>query len=1714
MNRTIKSALMRFMALILLTLGTASASAQYYMNIQKKDGTRIQYIVTDLDSVWFTGSAVSTHEYVDLGLPSGLLWATCNVGADNPWDYGEYFAWGETEPKANYSDNNYKFYKSDTSSTDDIEYTKYDYRYDSRLDPIDDVAHVQWGGNWRLPTQDEFNELIYYCRWEWETVNGINGYRVTGYHGGGSIFLPASGFISDSIVSQKNNSGVYMSEDLQNDRYYTGVSSLAFVKGNRDIILYPRTFGLSARPVCPSDEWLEHTKISLNTDSATIIKGGICKLIPNVVFADSDKPYYGFEWKSDNPSVAEVDQDGIVHAKSCGIAHVTVSLYTLSVQCIVTVIDESVIEPEYVDLGLSVKWASFNLGASSPEQFGHYYAWGETETKDIYSWSTYKWRDEKSSRIKMKKYFQDTGHWPIEDGKTLLDLEDDVAHVKWGGDWRMPNHSEFNELLFNCAWSWTTINGTSGYLVTSNLSGYEDNSIFLPASGFIDSTSFCNENYGSTSKDPWGFYWTSSLGYISEQDHVECLGIKEGSSAPGGLVLFSGYYGLPVRPVCTSDEWLSHINLVLNTDSITLAPDGLSQLYVNVKYDGENYSYYGFEWSSDSPSVASVNSDGIITALSKGTAHITVSLRSVSVQCTVTVIDDSDVKPECVDLGLSVKWATFNVGAFLPEQYGGYYSWGETNTKEKYFGYNYKWHSMPGYSLSKYNTDPKNGNVDNRITLEPEDDIAHVRWGFNWRMPTDAEIDELINHCKWIWTSENGVDGYKINSLIPGYEENSIFLPSAGYRSGPYLWNTNYAYYWSSSLDTDDHSLISVIYFSPSEINKSSFGRSLGMPVRPVCPSEEWISHLSLSLSDTSITMIPDEVCNIMTELKYDNDIYSYIADFEWTSDNPSVATVDENGKVTAISKGTANIIVNWRTLSTMCKITVLDKSFIVDLGLSVMWATCNVGATKPEEYGDTFAWGETEPKSEYNWSTYKWSNGSANTLTKYCNNSDYGNEGFTDTKTTLDLEDDVAHVKWGGNWRMPTQAEQEELFNNCTWKWYSKGNTEFNGVAGYKVTSNKEGYTDRFIFLPNDGANWSSSLDTENPDNAWAFFRLPFAPYRYVHYGSERNCDHPVRPVCPSAEWLTSVSISFVENDKTLLVNASAVLNVVVKNNDDILDRSFVVWSSDNPSVAVVNDKGVVSAISTGTAHITASVQSKTVQCTITVINDESEHECVDLGLSVKWATFNVGALSPEDFGSYYAWGETEPKYSYTWDNYKFRTSGDSWDNVKFSKYNTLSSYGKVDNKATLDLEDDVAHVKWGGNWRIPTWVEQYELFNNCTWTWYSSGNTEFNGVAGYKVTSNIKGYTDRFIFLPAAGYRSDTNSNYAGDSGYYWTNLLYEGSPSNVNVLRMLFSYNRSEYGYSNSKRYSGNSVRPVCPSEDWLSHISISLDNNTMSLIQGGIGHLKVITKYDGNDYSFANAGFVWSSDNKTVAVVDENGNVTAMSNGTACITVSLGSESIQCKITVIDESVIEHEYVDLGLSVKWATFNVGASKPEEYGGFYSWGETEHKTDYSWSKYKWCNGSESSLTKYCSNSFYSNEGFADTLKVLAPEDDVAHVKWGGSWRMPTLAEQEELRNNCTWTPYDSGNTEFNGVAGYKVTSKIEGYTDRSIFLPAAGYRDGTAFSFVGSDGLYWSSSLDTENPCKAWHIYFSSSPGYKYVNKNNFDRRNGYSIRPVCP
>ena len=385
-----------------------------------------------------------------------------------------------------------------------------------------------------------------------------------------------------------------------------------------------------------------------------------------------------------------------------------------------------------------------------------------------------------------------------------------------------------------------------------------------------------------------------------------------------------------------------------------------------------------------------------------------------------------------------------------------------------------------------------------------------------------------------------------------------------------------------------------------------------------------------------------------------------------------------------------------------------------VDLGLpsGTLWATCNVGANSPEEYGDYFAWGETTPKDEYNLSTYKWCNGSYDTLTKYCTDSSYGNNSFTDDKTELDPEDDAATANWGSGWQMPSLDQIKELYDSkyTTTEWTTQG-----GVNGRRITSKSNGNS---IFLPAAGFRDVTSLDHAGVDGNYLSRSLRTS-HSYDVYG--------------------------------LYFNSSSVDTYNYRRD------------------------------------IGRSVRPVRVQ------KNNEEHEWVDLGLpsGTKWATCNVGANSPEEYGDYFAWGETAPKDYYVWSMLFDTDDGGS----TFKKYNNNGGLTE------LLPEDDAATKNWGSPWHMPTFEQIEELLDNCTREWTTQG-----GVNGTLVT----GPNGSTIFLPAAGYRWDDGLLNAGGDGYFWSSSL---SPD-YDYRAYYLGFYSGGWNWCDNGRYSGRSVRAVRP------------------------------------------------------------------------------------------------------------------------------------------------------------------------------------------------------------------------------------------------------------------------------------------------------------
>lgn len=280
--------------------------------------------------------------------------------------------------------------------------------------------------------------------------------------------------------------------------------------------------------------------------------------------------------------------------------------------------------------------------------------------------------------------------------------------------------------------------------------------------------------------------------------------------------------------------------------------------------------------------------------------------------------------------------------------------------------------------------------------------------------------------------------------------------------------------------------------------------------------------------------------------------------------------------------------------------------------------------------------------------------------------------------------------------------------------------------------------------------------------------------------------------------------SVELNKNQLELFVGSSDKLVATVKP-DNATDKT-VKWKSSNANIVSVDNEGKVSAIKEGTSIVTAKAGNKTATCNITVKKDPGY---VDIGLSVKWATRNLGASTPSEYGDYYAWGEIETKSRFSTDNYM-------WFNYRGSvseyiiKYNSLSEFGPVDQKKVLDKDDDAAFKKLGGNWRMPTADEMIELYStanssNYKWEW-----VEINGHYGWNITYLVNLNT---IFLPAAGYRIELALYKDNTEGYFWSsNVSVPVNKYDNPYQAECLSIDKTEVSIYGMYRYYGLPIRPI--------------------------------------------------------------------------------------------------------------------------------------------------------------------------------------------------------------------------------------------------------------------------------------------------------------
>ena len=467
---------------LFLSLQTFAATN---MVVELKNGESNKYCTDDVEMVYIQ----EISNYVDLGLPSGTLWASCNVGSSRPEEVKDYYAWGETTTKKVYDESTYTFnqnYALDANgAVDSI----------ASLLPENDAATVNLGADWRMPTIEEWKELQKYCKWSWRILNGMSGSLFTAENGNW-IFLPSAGVFMYNAVNQSANGG--------NADYWS--SSLAPESE-------PKIPGFDGN--LRAHYLLSHFNGD-HTNAGDAVIGLPVRPVLAKKVTDSDRlpqetvTYMCVRLSGANQKLKKIEKFDVENVKQ-------------------VVFEEKIYdEQQFVDLGLpsGTLWAAYNLGAKKPEEAGDFFSWGETKTKNMYSGYDTKFLSQFTGGA--VKYCE-------EDSIATLLAEDDAATCNWGPDWRTPTMDDFRELCENCQWTREELNGVVGSKFTADNGAW----IFIPAAGY---------RYNDATEDMDDcFCWSSS---VKQEYKFKMAYIF--SSNKSGIVYDEASFrgnGLPIRPV-------------------------------------------------------------------------------------------------------------------------------------------------------------------------------------------------------------------------------------------------------------------------------------------------------------------------------------------------------------------------------------------------------------------------------------------------------------------------------------------------------------------------------------------------------------------------------------------------------------------------------------------------------------------------------------------------------------------------------------------------------------------------------------------------------------------------------------------------------------------------------------------------------------------------------------------------------------------------------------------------------------------------------------------------------------------------------------------------------------------------------------------------------------------------------------------------------------
>lgn len=822
------------------------------------------------------------HEYVDLGLPSGLLWATSNVGAKTPWEEGDYFAWGETtgfaSGKTMFNSGTYRYFnessKTLTKYCFDSEYGIVDYL--TTLSPADDAATANWGEDWRMPTWEEVQELFSYCSPEWVDGESIGGFEFIG-PSGESIYLPCAGYrLDDKLISE----GVlcsYWTSTLDDDNPNCAMTNtFGGVPSTPDA---ERWYGLSVRPVYAEKN--NYTgAIAIEENELTFTSVSTQRELN--LTADCDwkaKVTTGAGWLRVSPAQGTGDARIVINASTNISGSPRTGVITISSNNSKPITITVYQDCEYV-------FATRTVG-------GHTYTikwYYDKEDKRVNgdgsvfyaTWFIIS-KDGEEHRLAEKYYiYTDNNDDRLWAGASAaFDVVNDVCYFfafgkDASGSYSMsgnlyeirPSYTQKYELFTGKNWGWYSYFSYGGNAIVLNAFSYNGYYRLLAAKGsttwamkqgaYIKPDAFLAERRENETILVFEDNPQDSEEYTQSINDLSCLNF----STYGYKINTPGYPGEEFD-FEEAAEFLGITDItkascyIINPDGSCSSPTSLSYLYYDANGYESNSKEYAlcFEYHSANSGFFAYQDATLLEEGEKYTLRFAASYgnKTVIFVYNLEIVPENsnlsyggcpdDNHPHVIDLGCGVCWSCCNLGAAWPGDRGGYYAWGETNTKNNYLFENYAFYKdltyretktdifeMSGIS-SKYNTETDNGPVDNILVLQPEDDAAYQHHGSvgEWRIPTDVESEKLLKLDHYL-AMPYGILGYVFYS-----DEGYIFLPFGGYIAQDGQWKRgNKGLYWASTYPKDASFCGDCIDLYTDKVLVNDFLRYQGFNIRPV----------------------------------------------------------------------------------------------------------------------------------------------------------------------------------------------------------------------------------------------------------------------------------------------------------------------------------------------------------------------------------------------------------------------------------------------------------------------------------------------------------------------------------------------------------------------------------------------------------------------------------------------------------------------------------------------------------------------------------------------------------------------------------------------------------------------------------------------------------------------------------------------------------------